>query len=429
LVKNNNYYKKFLTNLFRDSVSVCLPENLMHKYVPSKKPQGNVLVVGAGKGSAEMAKYFEIAWEQKGYGPLNGIVITRYGHSSKCNNIEVVEASHPVPDISGIRATNTILKKVKKLMKNDLLIFLISGGASSLLISPKKDITLKEKQEITSSLLSCGASISEINSVRKHLSSVKGGQLVSYAYPAKTLTLAISDVPGDDFGVIGSGPTYPDNTSRFDALNILNKYKIKINKKIYNILNDKSYETPNSKSKVFKNTIFKLIAKPQDSLEEAARIVRKNGFKPFILSDSVEGESNDIGIVHGAIVKQVIKYNQPYKPPLCILSGGETTVTVKNAKGKGGRNSQFLLALAIYLDSIKGIYAISCDTDGIDGSENNAGAIIYPNTLKRAIVLNLNAKQFLQSNDAYSFFHKLNDLVITGPTNTNVNDFRAILIF
>lgn len=409
-------------------MSVCLPENLMHKYIPAKKPKGNVLVVGAGKGSAEMAKYFEMAWEKKGYGPLNGIVITRYGHGSKCNNIEVVEASHPVPDISGIRATNIILNKVMKLKKDDLLIFLISGGASSLLISPKKNITLKEKQKITSSLLSCGASISEINSVRKHLSSVKGGQLVSYAYPARILTLAISDVPGDDFGVIGSGPTYPDNTSRVDALNILNKYKIKINKKIHHILNDKSNETPNFKNKIFNNSTFKLIAKPQNSLEQAAKIVRNSGFKPFILSDSIEGESNDIGIAHGAIVKQVSKYNQPYKPPLCILSGGETTVTVKNTKGKGGRNSQFLLALAIYLDSVKDIYAISCDTDGIDGSENNAGAIIYPNTLKRAVMLNLDAKQFLQSNDAYSFFRKLNDLVITGPTNTNVNDFRAILI-
>jgi len=425
---NNNYYKNILINVFKESVKACHPSYFMHKYVPKKRPKGNVFLVGAGKGSAEMAKYFEIAWEKKRYGPLKGLIITRYGHACKCKNIEVVEAAHPIPDINGVKTTDRIVKIAKEMKKNDLLIFLISGGASSLLVNPIDGLTLKEKQKINSLLLKSGATISEINAVRKHLSLVKGGKLIKYAYPAKVLTLAISDVPGDDLGVIGSGPTYPDDSTRNDALKVLNKYNIKFSNKIKSILNNSNNETPNFKDKVFKNSNIKLIAKPQDALNKAAKTLASYGFKSMVLSDSIEGESEDIGIAHGAIAKQVIKYNQPKRPPLCILSGGETTVTVNNANGKGGRNTQFLLSLAIYLNSIKDIYAIACDTDGIDGSEENAGAIIYPNTLKRANKLGLNANKFLKNNDAYTFFQKLGDLVVTGPTNTNVNDFRAIII-
>ena len=425
---NNNYYKNILINIFKESVRVCHPSHLMHKYVPKRRPKGNIFVVGAGKGSAEMAKHFELAWVKKGYGPLKGLVVTRYGHACKCKNIEVVEASHPIPDINGVKATDRIIKIIKELKKNDLLIFLISGGASSLLVNPINGLTLYEKQKINSLLLNSGATISEINVVRKHLSLIKGGQLIKYAYPAKVLTLAISDVPGDDLGVIGSGPTYPDESTRNDALKVLNKYNIKLSNKIKNILNNSNNETPNFKDKIFKNSDIKLIARPQDALNMAAKKLESYGFKSMVLSDSMEGESDDIGIVHGAIAKQVIKYNQPKKPPLCILSGGETTVTVNNINGKGGRNTQFLLSLAIYLNSMNNIYAIACDTDGIDGSEENAGAIIYPNTLKRANKLGLNPNKFLNSNDAFTFFQKLGDLVVTGPTNTNVNDFRAIII-
>ena len=289
-------------------------------------------------------------------------------------------------------------------------------------------MSLEEKQELTNALLKCGASISEINSVRKHLSKVKGGNLASYAFPAKIITLAISDVPGDDFGVIASGPTYPDNTSCKNAIAVLDKYKISCSKNIYESLNSEVNETPNKDDKIFSRSEFKLIAKPQTALLKAAEIVEKNKFSSLILSDSIEGESNDIGMVHAAIAKQVNKYAQPYKAPLCILSGGETTVTIRSTNGKGGRNTQFLLSLAIALDSVDNVYAIACDTDGIDGSEKNAGALLYPDTLKRAHKLGMNPKEFLERNDAYTFFFKLGDLVETGPTFTNVNDFRAILI-
>ena len=424
----NIYYKNILLDMFDQAVLVSHPANIMKNYIPNVEPSGKVMVVGAGKGSAEMARAYEEAWHKKGYKNLSGLVITRYGHKKKCNNIKIVEASHPIPDQTGIKATKEIIKLIKSLNKEDLLIVLISGGGSSLLVSPIESVSLEEKQELTNALLKCGASISEINSVRKHLSKVKGGNLASYAFPAKIITLAISDVPGDDFGVIASGPTYPDNTSCKNAIAVLDKYKISCSKNIYESLNSEVSETPDKDDKIFSRSEFKLIAKPQKALLKAAEIVEKNKFSSLILSDSIEGESNDIGMVHAAIVKQVNRYAQPSKAPLCILSGGETTVTIRSKNGKGGRNTQFLLSLAIALDSVDNVYAIACDTDGIDGSEKNAGALLYPDTLKRAHKLGMNPKEFLERNDAYTFFFKLGDLVETGPTFTNVNDFRAILI-
>ena len=414
--------------MFNQAVSVSHPSNIMKNYIPDIEPSGKVIVVGAGKGSAEMARSFEEAWYNKGYKDLSGLVITRYGHKKKCKSINIIEASHPVPDQAGLKATKEMIKLLKTLNEEDLLIVLISGGGSSLLVLPIDGVSLEEKQELTNSLLKCGASISEINSVRKHLSKVKGGNLASYAFPAKIITLAISDVPGDDFGVIASGPTYPDNTSSINALAVLDKYKISCSKNIYESLNSEVNETPDKEDKIFDRSDFKLIARPQNALLKAAEVSEDNKFSSLILSDSIEGESNDIGMVHAAIVKQVNKYNQPAKAPLCILSGGETTVTIMNPNGKGGRNTQFLLSLAIALDSVANVYAIACDTDGIDGSENNAGALLYPDTLERAYKLGLNPKKYLERNDAYTFFFKLGDLVETGPTYTNVNDFRAILV-
>ena len=424
----NNYYKNILLEMFNQAVLVSHPSNIMKNYIPDIEPSGKVIVVGAGKGSAEMARSFEEAWYNKGYKDLSGLVITRYGHKKKCKNINIIEASHPVPDQTGLKATKAMIKLLKTLNEEDLLIVLISGGGSSLLVLPIDGVSLEEKQELTNSLLKCGASISEINSVRKHLSKVKGGNLASYAFPAKIITLAISDVPGDDFGVIASGPTYPDNTSCINALAVLDKYKISCSKNIYESLNSEVNETPDKEDKIFDRSDFKLIARPQNALLKAAEVSEDNKFSSLILSDSIEGESNDIGMVHAAIVKQVNKYAQPAKAPLCILSGGETTVTIKSPTGKGGRNTQFLLSLAIALDSIANVYAIACDTDGIDGSENNAGALLYPDTLERAYKLGLNPKKYLERNDAYTFFFKLGDLVETGPTYTNVNDFRAILV-
>ena len=424
----NNYYKNILLEMFNQAVLVSHPSNIMKNYIPDIEPSGKVIVVGAGKGSAEMARSFEEAWYNKGYKDLSGLVITRYGHKKKCKNINIIEASHPVPDQAGLKATKEMIKLLKTLNEEDLLIVLISGGGSSLLVLPIDGVSLEEKQELTNSLLKCGASISEINSVRKHLSKVKGGNLASYAFPAKIITLAISDVPGDDFGVIASGPTYPDNTSCINALAVLDKYKISCSKNIYESLNSEVNETPDKEDKIFDRSDFKLIARPQNALLKAAEVSEDNKFSSLILSDSIEGESNDIGMVHAAIVKQVNKYAQPAKAPLCILSGGETTVTIRNPNGKGGRNTQFLLSLAIALDSVANVYAIACDTDGIDGSENNAGALLYPDTLERAYKLGLNPKKYLERNDAYTFFFKLGDLVETGPTYTNVNDFRAILV-
>ncbi len=424
----NNYYKNILLEMFNQAVLVSHPSNIMKNYIPDIEPSGKVIVVGAGKGSAEMARSFEEAWYNKGYKDLSGLVITRYGHKKKCKNINIIEASHPVPDQAGLKATKEMIKLLKTLNEEDLLIVLISGGGSSLLVLPIDGVSLEEKQELTNSLLKCGASISEINSVRKHLSKVKGGNLASYAFPAKIITLAISDVPGDDFGVIASGPTYPDNTSSINALAVLDKYKISCSKNIYESLNSEVNETPDKEDKIFDRSDFKLIARPQNALLKAAEVSENNKFSSLILSDSIEGESNDIGMVHAAIVKQVNKYAQPAKAPLCILSGGETTVTIRNPNGKGGRNTQFLLSLAIALDSVANVYAIACDTDGIDGSENNAGALLYPDTLERAYKLGLNPKKYLERNDAYTFFFKLGDLVETGPTYTNVNDFRAILV-
>ncbi len=424
----NNYYKNILLEMFNQAVLVSHPSNIMKNYIPDIEPSGKVIVVGAGKGSAEMARSFEEAWYNKGYKDLSGLVITRYGHKKKCKNINIIEASHPVPDQAGLQATKEMIKLLKTLNEEDLLIVLISGGGSSLLVLPIDGVSLEEKQELTNSLLKCGASISEINSVRKHLSKVKGGNLASYAFPAKIITLAISDVPGDDFGVIASGPTYPDNTSSINALAVLDKYKISCSKNIYESLNSEVNETPDKEDKIFDRSDFKLIARPQNALLKAAEVSEDNKFSSLILSDSIEGESNDIGMVHAAIVKQVNKYAQPAKAPLCILSGGETTVTIRNPNGKGGRNTQFLLSLAIALDSVANVYAIACDTDGIDGSENNAGALLYPDTLERAYKLGLNPKKYLERNDAYTFFFKLGDLVETGPTYTNVNDFRAILV-
>jgi len=424
----NIYYKNILLDMFNQAVLVSHPANIMKNYIPNVEPSGKVMVVGAGKGSAEMARAYEEAWYKKGYKNLSGLVITRYGHKKECKNIKIVEASHPVPDQAGLKATKEIIKLIKPLNEEDLLVVLISGGGSSLSVSPIEGVSLEEKQDLTNALLKCGASISEINSVRKHLSKVKGGNLASYAFPAKIITLAISDVPGDDFGVIASGPTYPDNTSCLNAIAVLEKYKISCSKNIYESLNSEVSETPDKDDKIFSRSEFKLIAKPQKALLKAAEIVEKNKFSSLILSDSIEGESNDIGMVHAAIVKQVNRYAQPSKAPLCILSGGETTVTIRSKNGKGGRNTQFLLSLAIALDSVDNVYAIACDTDGIDGSEKNAGALLYPDTLKRAHKLGMNPKEFLERNDAYTFFFKLGDLVETGPTFTNVNDFRAILI-
>jgi len=411
-----------LRALFDAAVTRSLPAVCLPPHLPPK-PKGRTIVVGAGKASAAMAKAVEENWD----GPLEGLVVTRYGHNAPCKHIEIVEASHPVPDAAGMDAAARILKRVQGLGPDDLVLSLISGGASALLALPAEGISLAEKQDINKALLKSGANITEMNCVRKHLSAIKGGRLAAAALPARMVTLTISDVPGDDPSVIGSGPTVADPTTQADALAILEKYKIEVPASVKAVLANPANETPKPGDSCFANNDLRMIVTPQASLEAAAAIARKHGYEPMILANDIEGEARDVAMVHAAIARQAQRFGQPAKTPLAILSGGETTVTVRG-KGRGGRNAEFLLALAVALDGHPGIHAIAGDTDGVDGTEDNAGAILMPDTLARAAAKGLSAKAFLANNDGYSFFEGLGDLVITGPTLTNVNDFRAILI-
>ncbi len=380
-------------------------------------------MVGAGKAAAAMAAAVEANWS----GAIEGLVVTRYGHAAPCRYIEVVEAAHPVPDAAGRDAARRILDKVGGLGPDDLVLCLLSGGGSALLALPAPGITFEDKQAINRALLRSGARIGEMNCVRKHLSSIKGGRLAIAAAPAPVVSLMISDVPDDDPSVIASGPTVPDATTSADAIAILRKYGIEIPSSVLRHLEGPSAETPKPGDPRFEKVTNLVIATPQDALEAAAQVARSAGFRPLILGSAIEGEARDVGLVHAGIAKQVAGYGQPAEPPCVLISGGETTVTVRG-HGRGGRNAEFLLSLAIALAGKAGIAALAADTDGIDGSEDNAGAVVLPDTLDRAARAGIDPKAHLAGNDAYPLFAKLGDLVVTGPTRTNVNDFRAILI-
>jgi len=370
-----------------------------------------------------MAEAVERNWN----GPISGLVVTRYGHGARTEHIEVVEASHPVPDEAGQQAAARMLDMVQGLTENDLVLCLISGGGSALLALPAEGITLAEKQALNKALLRSGAAIGEMNCVRKHLSAIKGGRLALACGKARVVTLLISDVPGDDPRVIASGPTLPDATTSAQALAILRKYKIDIPQSVHAHLESPASETPKPGDARFERHSHHVIATAQDALEAAADKARDAGITPYILSDGIEGEARDIGLMHAALARQVVARGQPFERPCVILSGGETTVTVRG-NGRGGRNVEFLLSLALALEAAPGVHAIACDTDGIDGSEDNAGALYAPDTLARAEALGVSGKAHLANNDGYSFFSALDDLVVSGPTRTNVNDFRAILI-
>jgi hydroxypyruvate reductase len=370
-----------------------------------------------------MARAVEDHW----HGPLSGLVITRYDHGEPLHRIELVEAAHPVPDAAGRTAAKRILDMVKGLQADDLVLCLISGGGSALLSLPAPGVSLEDKQAVNKALLRSGANIGEMNCVRKHLSAVKGGRLAAAAFPAQVVTLLISDVPGDDPSVIASGPTVADRTTFDDALAILAKYGIEQPGAVLGHLRKAEDETPKPGDSHLARASTVMLATAQDALEAAARKAQSAGYKPIILGNSIEGESRDVALVHAGIAMQVARHGQPAPAPCALLSGGETTVTVRGT-GRGGRDAEFMLALAIALDGHPRIHAIACDTDGIDGTEDNAGAILEPDTLMRAGELGLNAKARLSNNDGYAFFSALDDLVTTGPTLTNVNDFRAILI-
>jgi hydroxypyruvate reductase len=408
--------------MFMAAVKAALPHSCLPPFLP-KAPKGRTIVVGAGKASGAMAKAVEENWR----GPIEGLVVTRYGHKMPTRRIEVVEAAHPVPDAAGREAADRILKMVQGLTEDDLVLCLISGGGSALLALPGEGLTLEDKQAINKALLFSGATIGEMNAVRKHLSAIKGGRLALAASPAKVISLMISDVPGDDPSVIASGPTVPDRTTNADALSIIDKYAITIPDGVRQRLKTTDGETPKPGDPRLSKVENIMVATPQASLEAAAEIARSTGYTPLILGNAIEGEARDVGLVHAGMARQCAGYDQPAAPPCVLISGGETTVTLKG-KGKGGRNTEFLLALAIALEGASGIHAVAGDTDGVDGSEDNAGAFIDPTTLKRADAAGINAKALLADNDPWAFFEAIGDLLVTGPTLTNVNDFRAVLI-
>ena len=427
----NAALREVLVGLFDGALAAADPARAVAAHMPAPAA-GRTVVVGAGKASAAMACAFEANWS----GPLEGLVVTRRGHAVPCERIEIVEASHPVPDPAGEAAARRILDLARGLGMQDQLVCLISGGGSALLALPAPGLTLADKQEVTRALLASGATIGEINAVRKHLSAIKGGRLAAAASPAAVLTLAISDVPGDDPAVIASGPTVPDPTSFAEARAVLAKYGIDRPAAVGAHLEAAGEETPKAGDPVFARARFTLIVSPQQVLAAAADAASARGITPIVLSDRIEGEARDVAAVHAAIALQLSAGrlrvgDAAVTPPAVLLSGGETTVTLSAAgrgTSRGGRNSEFLLALAFHLGGAPGIAALACDTDGIDGTEDNAGAIVYPDTVSRAASQGLAINEALAQHDSYGFFAVLGDLVVTGPTLTNVNDFRAILI-
>jgi glycerate 2-kinase len=411
-----------LQDLFQAALSAVTADRRLPGALPPP-PKGRTVVVGAGKAAAAMAKAVEDHWP----GPLSGLVVTRYDHDLPTSRIEVAQASHPVPDAAGRDAAARILAMVQGLTADDLVLCLISGGGSALLALPAPGVSLEDKRAVGRALLKSGADIAEMNCVRKHLSAIKGGRLAAAAHPARVVSLLVSDVPGDDPSVIASGPTVPDPTSVADARAILAKHGITPPPAVAAYLEEGADETPKPDDPRLAGVVTTIVATPQDALEAAAALARARGFAPIILGDAIEGEAREVAKVHAGIARQIARHGQPAPAPAVILSGGETTVTVRGS-GRGGRNVEFLLALAVALDGHPGIHAAAFDTDGIDGTEDNAGAILRPDTLARAAALGLDAKAFLANNDGYSFFKALGDLVVTGPTRTNVNDFRAILV-
>jgi len=414
---------QLLTELFNTAVRAALPVDNIEAFLPDK-PKGRTIVVGAGKASAAMAQAVETHWN----GTLSGLVVVPHGPYPTCDQIEIIQASHPVPDAASEMAAQRILDLVSGLGKDDLVLSLISGGGSALLSLPGKGISLADKQLVNSALLKSGAAINEMNCVRKHLSGIKGGRLAAAAYPARMVTLAISDVPGDDMSVIASGPTVPNHSTREQALNILERYNITLPDNVHKLLMSSAADTPTDKDVSMSLATAVLVCKPQQSLEAAAAVANKHGLHTLILGDAIEGEAREVGKVMAGIAKQVHQYNQPIEKPALLISGGETTVTVRKKGGRGGRNAEFLLGFAEAVCGYDNIYALAADTDGIDGTEDNAGVLWSPQVAQAAADQQLKISAYLDNNDAWSFFNATGGLITTGATHTNVNDFRAVLI-
>ena len=427
--------RDFLEQLYQAAVQRALPLQNTAAWLP-KPPKGRTIVIGAGKAGGSMAQAVEALWPA--CAALEGLVVTRYHHIPPRpiglkQRIELVEAAHPVPDAAGLAASERMLAMVQGLTEDDLVLCLISGGGSALLTLPADGLTLADKQRINQALLSSGANIAEMNCSRKHLSRIKGGRLAAACAPARVVTLTISDVPGDDPSIIASGPTVPDASTCADALAILKRYEIDVPAAVLAQLENGALETPKPGDTTFGGHEVHLIATPQQSLEAAAAAARAAGLNTYILSDEMEGESREVGKVHAALARAAARGTGAFEKPCVILSGGETTVTIKAlragvARGRGGRAGEFCMGLAVGLQGQAGVYALAADTDGIDGVEDNAGAFVMPDTLQRATAQGMKLEQYLDRNDAYGYFGALGDLVVTGPTHTNVNDFRALLI-
>jgi len=422
--------REFLLALFGTAVSAVDPAGLLQAARLPAPPQGRTVVVGAGKSAAVMAHTLETLWN----GPISGTVIVPYGHRQPCNRIEVIEAAHPLPDASGYQSAQRVLEQVRGLTRDDLVLCMLSGGGSALLSLPAKGLTLDDKLETTAGLLRSGATIVEINCVRKHLSAIKGGRLAVAAFPARVETLLVSDVPGDEPSVIASGPTVTDPTTYADALEVLDRIQFNVPSRVRNHLergarggSGAPEETPKPGNPHLSRSSFSILAGAIDALDAAAAEARRRGVNPLVLGDSVEGEARRVGEAHGALAKVLARQDKAWSLPCVVLSGGETSVTVRGS-GRGGRNTEYLLALALALEGHPQIWALAADTDGIDGSEDNAGAMITPDSMRRAASKRADPITALADNDAYTVFQRLDDLIVTGPTLTNVNDFRAIFI-
>jgi hydroxypyruvate reductase len=414
--------KALLKAMFDAAIAAAQPDKCVPPHLPAA-PRGRLVVIGAGKASAAMARAVERAWP----GRLEGLVVTRYGYAVPCEHIEIVEAAHPVPDAAGEKAARRMLELVSGLHADDTVLCLVSGGGSSLLPLPLPGITLEDKQLVNRALLASGASIGEMNCVRRHLSAIKGGRLAAACHPAKVVTLLISDVPGDEACDIASGPTVADPSTCADALDIVRRYGIALPGRVREVLESGAGESVKPGDVRLAGNEVRFIATPQMALEAAARVAEQAGIAVHILGDSLEGEARDVGKVMAGMALQVARRAQPFRPPCILLSGGETTVTVRG-DGRGGRNVEFLLSAAIALRGEPGVYGLAGDTDGVDGQEEIAGACFSPETLKRAFEREIRPMQSLERNDGHGFFQALGDAIVTGPTLTNVNDFRAILV-
>jgi hydroxypyruvate reductase len=414
--------RRLLRDMFDAAIAAAQPALCIPPHLPPP-PKGRTIVIGAGKASAAMAQAVERNWP----GRLEGLVVTRYGYAVPCERIEIAEAAHPVPDEAGYRAAQRMLDLVRGLGPDDLVICLVSGGGSALLPLPAPGITMAEKQAVNQALLASGATISEMNCVRRHISAIKGGRLAAACAPARVVTLLISDVPGDDPVDIASGPTAPDPSTCADALAILSRYRIAAPDSVLALLRSGEGETVKPGDARLAASGLRMAVTPRMALEASARVARGAGIRTYILGDSLEGEARDVGKAMAGMARYAARYGEPFERPCVLLSGGETTVTLRG-QGRGGRNVEFLLALAVALEGQEGVYALAGDTDGVDGVEEIAGAILAPDTLARAAAQGLRPRLSLDNNDGHGFFQALGDSVVTGPTLTNVNDFRAILI-